>query len=81
MPEHRRHGRRRPYTAAGVRRLPCFRCGRPASYQWSVCADGNLYRPVCEDCDVALNDLALRFMRDPERVAKIKAYRERRAHA
>lgn len=78
---HRRHGRRRPYTARGVRRLPCFRCGARASQQWSVCADGNLFRPVCDSCDVALNDLTLRFMGDPQRRAKMAAYRERMGDA
>lgn len=58
----RRHGRRTPYTPAGVRRLPCFRCGQPAAHQWSVCADGNLWRPLCLACDVALNRLVLTWM-------------------
>lgn len=75
---HRRHGRREPYTDAGIRRLPCFRCGRPASFQWSICADDNLYRPVCTPCDITLNDLTLTFMGDPDREAKMAAYRKAR---
>jgi len=70
----KRPGRKQPYTEAGVRRLPCARCGRPAKHQWNACADGNLWRPVCTRCDVALNRLALRFMRDPDTDAKIRNY-------
>lgn len=58
----RRHGRREPYTVAGVRRLPCFRCGQPSLHQWSACSDGNLWRPLCLACDIALNRLVLEWM-------------------
>jgi len=74
----KRHGRKRPYTEAGIRRLPCARCGRPARHQWNACADG-LYRPVCTRCDVALNKLALRFMRDPDTEIKIRTYKAKLA--
>jgi hypothetical protein len=70
-------GRRRPYTKRGILRVPCARCGEPSRFQWNVCADGNRYRGVCLACDVALNDLVLRWMGDPEADAKIAAYRER----
>ena len=66
----------RPYTTIGIRRLRCFRCGRRAKHQWRTCADG-CWRPICERCDIALNSLVLRFMRDPEREQKMKKYRER----
>ena len=69
--------RRTPYTVRGISRVPCFRCGSPSRFQWQVCADGRQYRPVCLACDVALNDLTLRFMRDPDRKAKMAAYRKR----
>ncbi len=49
--DHPRHGRRKPYTARGIVRLACFRCGRPARFQWSICADGNVQRPLCGECD------------------------------
>jgi hypothetical protein len=71
-----RHGRRQPYTETGIKRLPCARCGAPATQQWSACADNNLYRPICTECDIALNELVLEFMRDPEVKEKIKRYRE-----
>jgi hypothetical protein len=69
--------RRKPYTEAGIRRMPCFRCGQPAEYQWQVCADNNVYRPICAECDIALNTLVLMFMRDPDRDQKMKEYVKR----
>jgi hypothetical protein len=54
--------RKTPYTAAGIKRLDCFRkCGRKASSQWLICADG-VYRPLCTECDIELNRLVLSFM-------------------
>ena len=55
------NGRRRPYTEKGIRRLPCARCDNAASYQWQICADGNLYRTICNACDDELNELVLKF--------------------
>lgn len=26
--------RHRPYSAIGIRRVPCLRCGRPSAHQW-----------------------------------------------
>lgn len=68
------HGRRKPYTAIGIRRLPCFRCGRRAEHQWQVCADGNLFRPLCLKCDIDLNCMVLKWMRDPRAEEKIRKY-------
>lgn len=68
------HGRRRPYTVAGVRRVSCARCGNPARHQWSICSDGNLQRPICLDCDIALNRLVLRWMGFPDWREKIASY-------
>lgn len=36
-------------------------------HQWNACADG-FWRPICWDCDVLLNRIALMFMfpDDPE---------------
>ena len=81
---HRRHGRRQPYTEIGMHRgkgLPCFRCGKPAHHQWSICSDGNLYRPVCVPCDVAINRIILRFMRFPDWKAKVKRYEQSQSKA
>ena len=74
-------GRRKPYTQVGIQRVPCFRCGRSAYCQWQICADGNVYRPLCIRCDVAMNACVLRFMRDPDREEKMRKYRERVAFA
>lgn len=68
-------GRRKPYTAIGIKRCKCWRCGKPAQQQWSVCADGNIQRPICNRCDIDLNALVLRWAGDPEWQSKIDAYR------
>ncbi len=72
---HPRHGRRKPYTEGDIERLPCFRCGKPAQQQWQICADDNLYRPICRDCDLALNELVLRWMGFPDWREKTGRYR------
>lgn len=69
--------RKKPYTVIGVRRLKCFRCGSPAEAQWQICSDGNVYRPICVACDIALNEVVLRFMRFRDWRSKIRAYRQR----
>ncbi len=56
-------GKRKPYTANGIKQVECARCGnKPSAQQWQICADGNLYRPICMDCDIQLNLLVLEFM-------------------
>ena len=69
--------RHKPYSARGIRRVPCFRCGAPSEHQWHICADGNRPRGLCAACDIALNDLVLKFMGDPERRKKMTAYTKR----
>jgi NAD-dependent SIR2 family protein deacetylase len=61
----------------GIRRLKCFRCGKKAKYQWQICADGNQYRPICEECDIALNEMVLKFMGFPDWQEKMEAYRKK----
>lgn len=56
-------GRREPYTARGISRIPCQRCGKPSVHQWQICANGRNYVGICSDCDIALNELVLRWMR------------------
>jgi hypothetical protein len=71
-------GRRKPYTAIGIARLACFRCGAAARTQWQICSDGNIYRPVCLPCDVELNRMVLVWAFGEERAAgMIEAYKER----
>lgn len=69
--------RRKPYTVIGISRCKCFRCGAKAMYQWQICADGNVYRPVCLKCDVELNEVVLKFMGFPDWEAKMESYKGR----
>jgi hypothetical protein len=72
--------RTQPYTAIGIRRVLCVRCGDPAVHQWQVCADGNHHRALCLECDIALNALVLAWANDPNAAAKMISY-EARARA
>lgn len=64
----------KPYTARGIKRIPCFRCGRPSAHEWSICADNNRRRTVCVECDIGLNRAALEYMRDPDVEEKMRLY-------
>lgn len=69
-----------PYTALGVRRMRCARCGqRPGYCQWNVCADKvgerTQYRVLCAECDVGLNEVAMRYVFGEGREADLVAYR------
>ena len=70
--------RTKPYTEIGIRRLKCSRvgCENRATQQWQVCADLNQYRPICSDCDIAINEMVLRFMGWEDAEEKLAAYRE-----
>ena len=70
------HGRRQPYSEKGIRRLPCVKCGLPAHQQWQICSDDNLYRPICLDCDIALNALVLEWIGFPDWQEKLQRYKE-----
>jgi hypothetical protein len=67
--------RRKPYTARGIKRVPCVRCGQPGYASWQICADGRGHRVVCETCDVELNAMVLRWVWGDAREADIDAYR------
>jgi len=71
--------RKKPYTEIGIKRKRCYRCGRVAGTQWQICSDGNVYRPLCIECDIELNDMVLRWMGvgDEEREEKMDKYRKR----
>jgi hypothetical protein len=72
--------RREPFTAVGIRRVPCCRCGAPSVHQWQACADRGNFRPLCLGCDIALNKLVLKWMGDPNAAVKVQRYeREQRA--
>ena len=72
-------GRKKPYTARGIVRLPCARCGtRPALFQWNCCANANRWMPLCADCDVDLNRRTLEWLMGKQAaVPYIKAYKAR----
>lgn len=69
--------RRKPYTARGISRVPCWRCGKPSSQQIQVCADQNQWRGLCKEHDIMLNGLVLWFINDPRIVEKMDAYVKR----
>lgn len=68
---------KQPYTEIGIRRLMCSRrgCSREAYATWGACADENIQRPLCPECDVQLNELALAFMGDPDARGKLEDYK------
>ena len=72
-----------PYTVAGIARVECSRlgCDRPAHANWNICADkvGNRtrYRPICVECDIDLNRLAMRFMFGDTREDDLDRYAEK----
>jgi len=60
-------GRRKPYTAIGIRRMKCSvaGCENRAEHQWNCCANGNLWMPLCLDHDIELNAKTLEWMGHP----------------
>lgn len=68
--------RPKPYTKVGIQRLRCIRCGKPGFSQWQVCSDGNNYRPLCMPCDIALNELVLKWFGHPRSQELAAEYRE-----
>ena len=66
--------RTKPYTAIGIKRKKCIRCGKQAATQWQICSDGNQYRPICIECDIALNKTVLEFFKFPNADKLIKDY-------
>jgi len=54
--------RTKPYTKRGITRVPCFRCGKPSTQQWQICALDNQYLGVCAECDIGMNEVVLSFM-------------------
>jgi hypothetical protein len=73
-PEPPRPGRKTPYTDRGISRVRCFRCDNKAMFQWQICSDNNLYRPICLICDFALNKMVLQFMKFPDWEEKHQVY-------
>ena len=67
--------RKKPYTDIGIARLKCVRCGEQAAFQWQCCSDNNTWRPICLGCDIALNELVLKWMNDPDWKDKMITYK------
>jgi hypothetical protein len=74
----KRFGRKKPYSCEEMSKgtVKCLGCGKPAIHQWSCCANDHLKMPVCLDCDVALNEMALAFFRVPSRDKLIAKYKQ-----
>lgn len=75
----RRVGRLRPYTVEEFqkKKVPCAGCGGRSVHQWSCCSNDHRKIPVCLDCDMALNEMALAFFRVPGRDRLMARYRRR----
>lgn len=70
-------GRPVAYTEIGISRVPCTRCGAPSTQQWQACANGRYYVGICDDCDIELNRLVLRFMKIKHRARLLAEYARR----
>lgn len=68
--------RTKPYTKKGIKRVPCFRCGRPSSHQWQICSLGNKWAGVCTECDIGLNGQVLKYLRFEDADMIIKRYKQ-----
>ena len=74
MSELKLYGRVKPYTAMGIKRLKCLRCGSQAEHQWAICANKNRNVPICLRCDFELNEFVLKFMNcDHDNIKKLMA--------
>lgn len=72
--------RMKPYTAIGLRRKKCIVCGKPASEQWSVCAIGGRFVPICAVCDIILNATVLDFLHWPNLTSTMLKYEKEKMH-
>jgi hypothetical protein len=71
-----KNGRKKPYTKMGIKRLDCSvkGCKNKAEFQWQICADNNLYRPICRKHDIEMNRVVLQFIKDPDKIKKMREY-------
>jgi len=70
--------RRKPYTATGIRRAKCCKCGAQGHASWQVCADGRQHRVLCKKHDIELNEKTLVWALGKEAAKpKIAAYRKK----
>ena len=75
-----RQERRKPYTVIGLSRMKCVRCSNRARYQWQICADDRIFRPICAQCDIELNEMVMRWAWGNTREADLQAYRKKVNH-
>lgn len=68
--------RLKPYTKSEIKKVKCFRCGKPSQQQWQICADNGVYRAICRKCDISLNSLVLRWMRFKDWRKKLEKYKK-----
>jgi hypothetical protein len=69
--------RTRPYTDAGLSRVPCAHCGEPSTAEWMLrpCAIGQKrYYGLCRVHDIELNRLTVNFLRVPDADALMERY-------
>lgn len=70
--------RREPYTAIGIKRVPCVMCGQPSNASWNICADAvngkTQYRGLCKEHDIGMNEVAMRYVFGDTREADLAAY-------
>lgn len=62
------------YTAKQIAALPCERCADKGVYQWSACADNNLWRVLCTQCDYDLNVIVMRWYNRSGTETKLRKY-------
>ncbi len=73
-------GRVKPYSGVEIQFLSCFRCKvRQSEQQWSICANGNRQLPICNECDVELNEMVMKFTNFPPKLAEklLNQYKEK----
>lgn len=67
-----------PYTATGIKRVPCARCGKPGHASWNICADKvgerTQFRALCVGCDIGMNEVAMRYVFGKAREADLERY-------
>lgn len=62
--------RRKPYTARGIARVPCIKCGAPSEHQWRICAT-SMWTPVCKACDLKINTMVAKWAFGPDKALEI----------
>lgn len=73
--------RKTPYTEIGIRRMKCFRCANKAHFQWNICSDNNVFRPICVHCDIELKKMVLKFMGFLDWEEKYEAYKKEKLNS